>query len=662
MKKTNSFNLNFILVVIILWASGCAVIPRCPTQLLPVIETQINYSPGSEDDYLTTGGFTACHARISNFSKFNGGFNFPGGVQIEIRNILPSTGLLFSTTGMDAGSTSIFVTLPQNGDFFHFFTKGTVTSTVDKTAIIEIATAGATCGEVVLTRKATMVPAGSPPIVVSGSSKIVQLEVGSVSHLDDYIAWAPTSCRIKWLNPGSSTATLNVRLQNMPATDRLRFAANTLPAGNTATNSLLNITLNGDGSWVNFYIAGNFGTASLATASLKDKDAVIEVIDLSTSALLSREALMVRIRKNANSLPTPERDKYLQALKKLDLTYDDYIEFVQTHARDNTGIGGSTISWRQAHRGSGFLPWHRAYILHLERLLQAADPSVALHYWKFDVNAPNIFTQDFMGANNTNPATDMVLLSAGNPIVTWTLPGESIPTTGIQRRTPYGNGGHPAVNLDVATLALGGTVAATSSFGDHLSGGSTVPGFKSMERNPHDPAHALSGSTSWIGPNPALAVRDPLFFFLHSNVDRLWAKWQWMRDRYTITDVRSYDLQGSHATPAAGVPAPVWTVVCPTPTTCQVTENRTLGQYADDTMWPWDNVLSSYNTNAQITATMNSTSGRPNISVLTPLPMVLGAILPGDKPRVNSMIDYLGKTGTSPGFNFGFGYDDFFPY
>jgi tyrosinase len=638
MKKSSTPKPALMLAIFVLVFSSCAVIPRCPNQLLPILETQINYSPGSEDDYLTTTGFIPCHVKISNAAKFGGGFNFPGGVQVEIRNVSAGS-LLYSTTGTDAGSASIFVTLPQNGDFLHFFTKGTTGSTVDKTSIIEVATAGASCNEVVLTRQATMVPSGALPITVTGTSKVVQLEVASVSHLDDYVAWAPTFCRIKWTNPPSAAATLTVRLQNMPGTNRLAFADNTLAGGNTAKNATVNLTLSGDGSWVNFYLAGNYPNSSLT-----DKDAVIEVIDQGTSTLMAREAVMVRIRKNANTLSVPERDRYLKAIKKMDLTYDDYITFVRTHARDNTGIGGSGLGYRQAHRGSGFLPWHRAFVLQLERILQAADPSVALHYWKFDDNAPNMFTQDFMGANNTT-VSDMAILSAGNPIVSWSLPGESVPT-GIQRKTPYGDGGHPLTATETATLALGGP-------------GFTYALFRAMENNAHDPAHFRSGANSWIGPDPALAVRDPLFFFLHCNVDRLWAKWQWMRARHSITDVSAYDLQGSHATPAAGVAAPAWTIS----PMGEVLANRTLGQYAEDSMWPWDNVTSSYSTVAQTNATLASTAGRPNIALLTPFPMVLGGILPGSKPQVRNTIDYIGITSTpSPGLALGFGYDDFFPF
>jgi tyrosinase len=638
MKNFCLFHPVWLLAIATAYLSSCAVIPRCPNQLLPILDTRINASAGSEDDYLSTTAYTACHVSISNYAKFLGGYNFPGGVQVEIRNT-SSGSLLFSPTNSGAGSASIFVTLPQDGSVVDFFTKGTVTSTVDKTSIIEIATAGATCNEVVLTRKATMVPSGTPPIVASASSKVLEIQIGSVSNLDDYVTWAPTYCTVKWDNPGSATATLAVRLQNMTGTNRLAFADSNLAGGNTAKAATLNLTLPGNGSWVKFYLAGNYPNSSVT-----DKDAVIEVVDVSSGALVTREGLMVRIRKNVNTLTADERDRYLQALKKIDLTYNSYIEFVQTHARDNTGSGGSYLGYRQAHRGSAFLPWHRAFVLHLERLLQSADPSVALHYWKFDDNAPNMFTQDFMGTNNTG-ASNMAVLSATNPIVSWTLPGEGV-ATGIQRKTPYGDGGHPATATETATLALGGTGFVFSSF-------------RLMENQAHDPAHFLSGANSWIGPQPSLAVRDPMFFFLHCNVDRLWAKWQWVGNRNNNADVNAYDLLGSVVTPATGVASANWTLDI----NGQVVTNRTLGQYAEDSMWPWDNVTTAYSTVAQTNAALANTSGRPNIAIITPFPIVLGAILPGSKPQVRHVIDYLGiNSTTSPGASLGFCYDDFFPF
>ena len=52
----------------------------------------------------------------------------------------------------------------------------------------------------------------------------------------------------------------------------------------------------------------------------------------------------------------------------------------------------------EAHGRQGFYPWHRAYLLDLERELQKIDPSVALPYWRFDQPAPGLFTTDYFGA------------------------------------------------------------------------------------------------------------------------------------------------------------------------------------------------------------------------------------------------------------------------
>jgi tyrosinase len=633
MKKATLLSLLCLSLMPLVF-SNCARNPICPGNLLPIVDIQINNTASNHDDYGTTSAYTICQARLTNATGFNNAKNFPGGVAVELRNPAASSNLVFSASGSGAGAASIFVTLPDNGGWFTFYVKGTVTNAVDKTTSVEMATAGASCAEVVLARKAMMIPSGAAPIPAAPARPRVEIEVGSVATLDDYIAWAPVFSRIRWAS-GSSGSTLNVTLQNMSGTDRLRFANSSLAGGATATNAILPLTLTGDGAWVNFYVAGNF-----SSPSVNDKDAVMEVVDASSSLLLSREGLMVRIRKNANTLTVAERDRYLEALKKMDLTYTDYIDFVKTHSRDSTGPAGSLVSHRQAHSGSAFLPWHRAFVLHLERRLQAADPSVAVPYWKFDVNAPNMFTQDFMGSNS---AGNMATLAAGNPIVSWTLQGEGVPT-GIQRKTPYGDGGHPTVATETATLGLGSPTFTYASF-------------KTMEVSEHNPAHSTSGFTSssgaplpgasWIGGSPAIAPRDPLFFSLHCNVDRLWAKWQWLRTRYTVTDVNAYDLQGSHAAPAAGVAAPAFTQNV----NGQITANRTLGQYASDTMWPWDNVLNG-----------SGTAARPNISVLNPFPITLGGLFPFATPTVAGLIDYLTITATSPNSGLGFGYDDFFPY
>ena len=101
---------------------------------------------------------------------------------------------------------------------------------------------------------------------------------------------------------------------------------------------------------------------------------------------------MVRVRKNANTLTTGERDRLVAAFAQLNNQGTGrFADFRDMH---------TAVSSAQAHGAKGFLPWHRAYLLDLERELQNIDPSVSLPYWRFDQPAPNIFTRDFLGVSD----------------------------------------------------------------------------------------------------------------------------------------------------------------------------------------------------------------------------------------------------------------------
>ena len=171
---------------------------------------------------------------------------------------------------------------------------------------------------------------------------------------------------------------------------------------------------------------------------------------------------------------------------------------------------------QQAHGAAGFLPWHRAYLLDLERELQAIDPSVALPYWRFDQAAPNIFKPEFMGVSD-NLGT--VSFANNNPLQFWKTDGQP----GINRRPLFNIAGAPPNPIsEAATLALG------TNFSQ----------FRTMEGNPHGSAHTSFGG--FIS-STSTAPRDPLFFLLHCNVDRLWAKWQRQNGRFNPAVVASFN-------------------------------------------------------------------------------------------------------------------------
>jgi tyrosinase len=297
------------------------------------------------------------------------------------------------------------------------------------------------------------------------------------------------------------------------------------------------------------------------------------------TTLVGSVQVMVRIRKNANTLATAERDRFVAAFAQLNNQgLGRFADFRNMH---------TNVSSPQAHGAPGFLPWHRAYLLDLERELQAIDASIALPYWRFDRPAPNLFQPDFLGVSDS---LGTVGFSNSNPLQFWKTDG----VQGINRRPLFSIGSAPpGLRSEVQTLALGTQYRL----------------FRTMEGNPHGTAHtSFGGSISSIG----TAAKDPLFFLLHCNVDRLWAKWQRQNGRFDPALATSYD---SGANP--------------------------IGHNLPDTMWPWNGVTGSPR---PPTAPGGALAGSPCVSA------------PGPQPNVRSALDYQGNV--SAASRMGFDYDD----
>src|SRR5260370_41197945 len=90
----------------------------------------------------------------------------------------------------------------------------------------------------------------------------------------------------------------------------------------------------------------------------------------------------------------------------------------------------------QSHRNAGFLPWHRAFLLQLERELQKTHPHVALHYWREDQQS-TVFQKTFLGANavlDGRPVdVDFGTLADGNPLLGWEIEGVFLRRWSIDR-------------------------------------------------------------------------------------------------------------------------------------------------------------------------------------------------------------------------------------
>jgi tyrosinase len=403
----------------------------------------------------------------------------------------------------------------------------------------------------------------------------VELQINnSVSPRARFVSWAPSPCRIRVTDPSGATSPvvkLALSSTTVPGGGAIAFRRGT--TGTFSSTLSLQVPINGTS--VPFFIAGR-------RASVNNGD--VSIVARFGVAVVGQVKLMVRIRKNANRLTPGERDRLVSAFAQLNNQgAGRFADFRNMHV---------FASQAEGHFAAGFLPWHRAYLLDLERELQAIDPSVALPYWRFDQAAPNLFTPDFIGVPGAN---NIVQFSATNPLRFWVTDG--IP--GIERR-PLNNWNPatqpaPTVRTEAQTFALG----------------TQYPAFRTMEVNPHGQAH-----TRWDGYIDSIptAARDPLFFLLHCNVDRLWAKWQRQNARFDPAQAASYD------SPAGG--------------------NR-IGHNLPDTMWPWNGAISF---------------PRPPIAPGGALASSPCTAAPGPQPRVRDSLDYQGTISATT--RMGFDYDD----
>jgi tyrosinase len=362
---------------------------------------------------------------------------------------------------------------------------------------------------------------------------------------------------------------------------QIRFS-NTASGAGAAT---LNVTVPKSGASVPFFIRGT-------AASKADPGVQVAALQTGVAAPVGTASLMVRIRKDVTTLTTPERDRLLDALARLNNQgMGRYADFAGTHV---------AAAVQEAHGRPGFLPWHRAFVLDLERGLQALDRSVSLPYWRFDQPAPALFTPDFLGKGTAGgPGTSAVVLTATNPLRFW----KAGPTPGIFRDPDFNVSGAPPSPLkQTAALALGNP-------------GALYKNFRRIEsispRDYHGDAHV-----SFTGPIDSIptAVQDPLFFFLHCNVDRLWALWQKQNSRFDVATAASFE-----------------TVVPP---------NR-IGHNLGDTMWPWNG---------------DTNPPRPNFALGGPMAAAPTVTAPGPTPRVKDCFDYQGSLNLVN--NMGYSYDD----
>lgn len=250
------------------------------------------------------------------------------------------------------------------------------------------------------------------------------------------------------------------------------------------------------------------------------------------------------IRKNAKDLSSAEKKAFTDAVLALkarpsqlhpgDKTrgrYDDYVE-VHFNAMSAMMIG-HVPNW--GHLSAAFGPWHRVYLHHFEtelRATSAAAASVSLPYWDWTDNASTaaVFSSDLLGG--TGRASDGRVMdgpfafAAGH----WKIAVKDDPSTPDYLTRQLGADSSatslPTKAMQNAVMALTiydespwydskrKTAAQRQRVNDLFRFG--------LEYDLHNLVHRYVGGDMATASSP----NDPVFWFHHCNLDRLWSYWE----------------------------------------------------------------------------------------------------------------------------------------
>ena len=206
----------------------------------------------------------------------------------------------------------------------------------------------------------------------------------------------------------------------------------------------------------------------------------------------------MRYRKNINCLSTNELHDLREAFTAI---------YALPETNPNSfariaGLHGLPLPYYCIHVNTGFLTWHRAYLLAIEDALRTVHCDIALPYWNWSsyntVGVPVACKNATYVDRNSN--------TISNPLYR----GPIAPSVG---------GGMTNRGANINTTSFAAHRNAAQSALSQTSWSSFVPQLNSVHGSVHG---AIGGSMG----GAATAGYDPIFHFHHCNIDRLWANWQ----------------------------------------------------------------------------------------------------------------------------------------
>ena len=207
-----------------------------------------------------------------------------------------------------------------------------------------------------------------------------------------------------------------------------------------------------------------------------------------------------------------------------------YDDFVWAHHRVMMQGPNDPLGPNLAHRGPAFGPWHRELLKLYEQELQGAagDPDLTLPYWDWTKDQSSAdpgfpFTIDFLGGDGAGNPNNRVTSGAFSQASGWSLNCDE-EGFGYLRRHFGGDGPGLPTPASVKT-ALGLTPYDSSPW--NINSASATSFRNTLEgwvgpRQIHNAVHRWVDGSMQPGTSP----NDPVFFFHHCNIDRLWAVWE----------------------------------------------------------------------------------------------------------------------------------------
>ncbi|MDL2076523.1 tyrosinase family protein [Streptomyces sp. GXMU-J15] len=237
---------------------------------------------------------------------------------------------------------------------------------------------------------------------------------------------------------------------------------------------------------------------------------------------------MAYTRKDVTALTRTERRRLVNAFLEIKRR-GEYDEFVRTHIEYYVSDGEGGL--RTAHMTPSFLPWHRQFLLELERALRRVDSSVTLPYWDWTKDrkagaAP--WTDDLLGG--TGRITDRQVMtgpfaySAGNWTIRESITDARFLTRDLgRRRDPIELPTRSDLEWAMSDPVYDSSPWDSTSrkgFRNKLEGWGAGRGPVAW-RN-HNRVHR------WVGGDMVggASVNDPVFWLHHAFVDLCWTRWQ----------------------------------------------------------------------------------------------------------------------------------------